>query len=727
MNCSHLPLIIAVTTAILLIPPPATADDTPQPEQQDAEQAEQAEQQEDAAEPPPTLTDDQHSAITTRINELNRRARSVGTHATADPAVDLDDAFRQIPHPRGPTEIFDWIDDNIAPDFYIGSYRGARGTLIARAGNAADQALLAADLLERAGHDTRFVTGRLHEADARSLVNDTIGEANIQGLELDDDAPVPGLTGILTDLQDHLWLEVTIADNTRPFDPIAAPSFGITPASEESTHDSLPDTHRTSFEMTLVSHTEDNRTLEHLAVDADVADLAFRSISLGFQPDPTRDRGRFPIVSHGDSQLKGETIPVGIVDQLELQFRFTTAERESRWEQVLFRQDQGTDIFDFDHQHFTVTIAPGFTSESLMRTVADQATSDGLDKFEQWAHAEVGDDAPLDAETRQQHANSAVAPLGAVLPFALTNALDSATEAMADQLGVQPFFTRPRVVTTGLAHDGKQMQLDLHIEGDRLEALPASGMAPAATTSLLTTYGLLRDRITGEFVDSYSDQSPSTVSDVFRLATRQAIPFLTVDNQTMDRLDRFSVDDRTEEALRYTVGERNLTVLAPLQPVEDGEVQRFGWWAVNPRHGNIEGQTTDAVLAVEEEVETDEHTKPAALIDGYLELVERQLQAADDTGDDPAGQYDAAICDATQQFTRLARAFCATDAALQLPDTAQCLTDPPPPAPGLFEARRPDCEELLAPFRCAAVVGDAITSGELTVTSDDTPRAPLCQ
>lgn len=717
-------LTIPILLAILIgLPTTATADTTDDPEQ--------VEHPDEQTDPPPiSLTDDQFRTLNSRIDDLQRRARAVDTDDSIP--VDLDDALRQVDAPRGPEQIFDWIDDNIELDFYVGSYRGARGTLIAAAGNAADQALLAHQLLERAGHDSRFVTGRLHQSDAEQLVDDTVGAAEITGVELElNNASIPGRSNIIRNSRDHIWLEVTDGDRSRVFDPVAAPTYGMTPASADEQHDRLPQTHRTDFEMTLVSHLDDGRTLEHLVVDADLADLAFESLTLGFEPDPTRPGGRFPLVAHGDRGLRGDPIPVAAAERIELQFRFRTDQLERRWEQMLYRQGQGTDIFEFDHQHFTVSIAPGFTSETLMRHNASRAITGALEQFSNWGRAEIDDDnEPLDDETRLQWANAALNELGAALPFAVANALDEATLATAEQLGIRPFMTRPRIITTAVAHDGEQLQLDLQIDGDRIEALPKSGISPLATAGFLTSNGLLRDRITGEFIDAYTDQPATTVTRLFRLATRQSIPFVTIDARTTGRIDRLDVDEATREALRHDVTARNMTVLAPLRPVEDADVTRFGWWALNPHHGYLEGHTTDAVLAVDEDdVELDgAPLDPAAVLSGYLDLVARHLDAAEDTADDPADRYTDAVCDAAAQFRRLARAFCATRSALPLPDTNQCLADPPEPAPGLLASRQVDCRERLAPFRCAAVVNYDFMTGNLTVSDDEeSNREPLCR
>lgn len=69
-----------------------------------------------------------------------------------------------------PDAIIDFVTTAIAFEQYPGSLRGAQGTLMSRAGNALDQAVLLATLLKDAGLEARIVEGRLARADAARLV-----------------------------------------------------------------------------------------------------------------------------------------------------------------------------------------------------------------------------------------------------------------------------------------------------------------------------------------------------------------------------------------------------------------------------------------------------------------------------------------------------------------------------------------------------------------------------
>ena len=69
-----------------------------------------------------------------------------------------------------PGKIIDFVRTQIAFEQYPGVLRGEFGTLIGRAGNAYDKALLLRRLLDDAGYETRLVRTTLADAQARSLV-----------------------------------------------------------------------------------------------------------------------------------------------------------------------------------------------------------------------------------------------------------------------------------------------------------------------------------------------------------------------------------------------------------------------------------------------------------------------------------------------------------------------------------------------------------------------------
>jgi Transglutaminase-like superfamily len=74
-------------------------------------------------------------------------------------------------------KIFAFVRDQIAYEAYQGVLRGARGTLMAKAGNACDKALLLAELLRHHKIEVRFARGTLDKGKAEALVSHMFSSA----------------------------------------------------------------------------------------------------------------------------------------------------------------------------------------------------------------------------------------------------------------------------------------------------------------------------------------------------------------------------------------------------------------------------------------------------------------------------------------------------------------------------------------------------------------------
>jgi hypothetical protein len=84
-----------------------------------------------------------------------------------DPS-DIEGKATELGHDRD--RIFAFLRDAIAAEPYSGELRGARGTLVAEAGNALDRTLLGQALLKASGIESRLVSGALSESEAQRLV-----------------------------------------------------------------------------------------------------------------------------------------------------------------------------------------------------------------------------------------------------------------------------------------------------------------------------------------------------------------------------------------------------------------------------------------------------------------------------------------------------------------------------------------------------------------------------
>ena len=106
--------------------------------------------------------------------DRRREIRALNQERTVDSLID-ETAFG-LGYDRN--QIFQFVRDEVAYDPYAGVLRGARGTLQGLAGNAADQAILLAALLDASLITTRFAIGELSEEAADALIGSAQWDAD---------------------------------------------------------------------------------------------------------------------------------------------------------------------------------------------------------------------------------------------------------------------------------------------------------------------------------------------------------------------------------------------------------------------------------------------------------------------------------------------------------------------------------------------------------------------
>lgn len=161
---------------------------------------------------------------------------------------------------------YDWVKAT-AFQPYSGVLRGAQRTLVARAGNAWDRALLMAGLLQQLGLKTRFATAELDDAAATALAETAFKASAIsmtapRGEVLDasamragrdfallrtalkaeaDAASDASLAEAVKAVKSHVWVEAEVNGAWTAFDP-SADAVGATLATASATVDEPPET-----------------------------------------------------------------------------------------------------------------------------------------------------------------------------------------------------------------------------------------------------------------------------------------------------------------------------------------------------------------------------------------------------------------------------------------------------------------------------------------------------
>ena len=124
-----------------------------------------------------------------------------------------------------PQQIFDFLHDDVGYNSYLGSVRGARGTLWSSAGNALDVASLGVALMHASGIPAQYVSGTLSQTQAQQLIL-SMFPASFQtvgyipaGTRVADPANDPQL---LAETESHYWFQFDTGSGMVNADPLMA-------------------------------------------------------------------------------------------------------------------------------------------------------------------------------------------------------------------------------------------------------------------------------------------------------------------------------------------------------------------------------------------------------------------------------------------------------------------------------------------------------------------------
>ncbi len=220
-----------------------------------------------------------------------------------------------------PERAFQFLRDRIGFDPYRGVLRGAAGTLIARAGSAADRSLLLAALLDAMGATTRFAFADLDEATAARLVTRSFeaptgridGPDAVQALDpqlldavaarahrdhallrtaLDSAAGTLGTApphDAVADVAHHVWVQLERDGQWIDLDPsMPDADVGDTLFAAAVTADVIPETEHASARIrVLAENLVDGVPQDLVALDQqlDAASASGATVLLSFQPE----------------------------------------------------------------------------------------------------------------------------------------------------------------------------------------------------------------------------------------------------------------------------------------------------------------------------------------------------------------------------------------------------------------------------------------------------------
>jgi len=158
-----------------------------------------------------------------------------------------------------PTQIYSFLQTQIGYNSYVGSLRGARGTLWSSAGNSLDDASLGVALMRASGIPAQYEVGTLTTAQAQQLIlsmfpasYQTVGYIPT-GTQTSDPANDPQL---LSETKDHFWFQFDAGNGMKDADPeFAGQATGQAATASTNSFTDVPQSLRQTTEVSLTAET----------------------------------------------------------------------------------------------------------------------------------------------------------------------------------------------------------------------------------------------------------------------------------------------------------------------------------------------------------------------------------------------------------------------------------------------------------------------------------------
>ncbi len=568
--------------------------------------------------------------------------------AAADPADSSDPRITALAGSLGnnPATIFQYVRDNIGIEVYVGSLRGARGTLASKAGNALDRASLLIALLKAANPaiEARYVQGTLASTDATTLLDRMFGSPR-RILGCDNPAPGYGYNDVFTEVSQHYWVEYRIGSSgafTALDSAFPGASAGQTFAASSQNFTSIAANlrHQTRIRVETETYSQASAmfgfglgTATVLDRSFDSADLVDKAVSVShfvnaFSPPAlaigATQNTYTPYLTVGDSRVDVSAYEViRGTDYLELLTNYplgnilvtgvfvivditdangqTQSFRRTMYDRIGYvTRAQGGSV-NVDPQSFTRPVL----GELDVMTIAVSPSRQAQDDFAarksrlQTLQATLATLQPLVAALPpvglRDAAQNAIArnainsnryALIAANEIALASLLGAADRGVDEhslRTLTRAYIASPRITIAQSRVKTGALALSLDIRKNDLRVLPLPGISVVNARTFESVRGMAESMAEGEVMAQLTGEPNRSISAVFANLT-DASRYLPITAQNIGAANALNLS--TESKLRIQDAVRSgRTVLAPLDPVTVGGVVINGWVETVPATG----------------------------------------------------------------------------------------------------------------------------------------------
>lgn len=622
-------------------------------------------------------------------------------------------------------KIFFSVRDGIAYEPYRGAQRGARGTLIAKAGNSADQSALLLRLLELRGIDARVAYGRLSNAEAARRVRASVGSASLAGRGLPPkmESYDPGRdTAAVNAAREAVWVEAKVKGKWVALDPSNPKAVvGVAPVPKEGDGAGLPAHVKVMVSVELTAKARGGAATKVFSARVPAADIAYRNTTVAFVR--SKDSMTPKVMVAGKSQT-GKAFAKDQLARLTLTLVFERAGKVDRkLSRDLFLRGSAVDLLAADQQVFSVVVIPSWVGERLLARASAGALADLTKRAgsvgRQITSRARGGRHGSGMSAAQTHFTEDVLGTAAGL-IALTTALvsDRATIAFAEDLGVHPYYVSPRVsIVAGLRRTGTLLW-HADLRSDEIAVIPARGISPRLADALQVLRGAMDAELITSISTEFTGSPMASVGKLFGSHGRRG------QNLTLFSGNAAAVTKRLKASKEVRARLLHLAKRGGRAALVAGAAGSAAWWELDPDTGAIIGTREDgarggfsqdlSASADGRSWRADNAVIPAldaavSLLDNLSTGIVAVLKGGDVSC--------RARCSLDLQLAAIQRDLCGDGS----PRAQRCLAPTTTKSSADLFGKTQTCEALAARARCGTAVAREALKGAYSTVDDQRP------
>ena len=524
--------------------------------------------------------------------------------------------------------------------------KSSQDVLWSRSGNAREQALLLADLLREDGEEVRYASGVLEDDKARVLIRSMFPLA--REFSYGEDVPLsfPSQNkNLITAVQKHTWVQIFKNDRWVDLDPCFPDAeAGQTFASADKTYDDMDEDFFPRISLSLEvekGRWEDKRVLDAekdsvFQWEGTLRDIANQPLSLtiladiqakeegGGQPSPmggilgglggrkSKDKGKQPeakmveyeAILHlaGDELDRGQFSHTVSAEEKEeeeitrvsLQFQMESPDGKLlEVERLLFEKNEEDQLPHYFQRH-SILISGGEIPDEAwtgdLSDFLDNQDRDELKKNLESIRDELKDKKDLKKLLEKSYSlEHEVGPeAGHMINMIFASTSDNISQDLADALAVCSYYSLPRIIINSFEGTGEVQRVSMDLRLDKMEAIPFPGQAEQMRGTFLYGRGVLESILEGKVMELLTGTLPLTTAHLMQIAADRKIPIHMISHLERESLEGLRMSFSTAQKAKNVIDSGHILII-PRQSVPFGGKQRWGWWDLDPRNGEVVG------------------------------------------------------------------------------------------------------------------------------------------